>query len=77
MSSALHVWTIYFDPRDFPGLYVARRFTISPDAPEPVPDAAPWSVATSLEAARVRLPTGLVRIERSLEDEPHIVECWV
>lgn len=69
------VWTIYEHPKDYPDRFVARLFTVTPEA-----GAQPTKyhlLADSLEEIRNLLPPGLVRIERDLADEPQIVERWI
>jgi hypothetical protein len=66
----LDVWIVYDSPSDFPGKFVARRFQVK----TPTPDVL---VADTLEGLRKLLPQGLVRLERTPHDQPHIVEVWV
>jgi hypothetical protein len=69
MNTGLEIWTVYYNPLDYPGLYVARLFIL--DKPTLI-----TVVAWTLEEVRECLPPGLVRMERMPEDEPQIVECW-
>jgi hypothetical protein len=66
----LDIWIIYDNPSDYPGQFVARRFQMN----RPTADVL---TAGSLEAVRALLPAGLVRLERTQHDQPHIVEVWV
>lgn len=70
MSAPLSIWTVYRNPTDYPGLYVARRFELD----RPTDDIR---TAPSLEALRDLLPPGLYRLPRRDEDEPQIVEIWL
>lgn len=70
---ALPMWTVYRFPRDHPEHFVARMFFT-------LPQTMPTNVAViadTLDEVRETLPTGLVRIDRSPADEPHIVETWL
>lgn len=66
----LDVWIVYDSPSDYPGQFVARRFQVN----HPTGDLL---TAPTLEALRALLPKGLVRLERTQHDQPHIVEVWV
>ena len=66
----LDIWIIYDNPSDYPGQFVARRFKMN----QPTADVM---TAGSLEGVRALLPPGLVRLERTQHDQPHIVEVWV
>lgn len=71
----VYVWSVYRDPIDYPGKYVVRRFDIT-EIP-PVPELVPWAIHDTLEQARASVPFGTVKLIRSPEDEPHIVETWL
>jgi hypothetical protein len=66
----IDVWIVYDSPSDFPGRYVARRFKMN----EPTSDVL---TAATLEDLRALLPAGLIRLERTEHDQPHLVEVWV
>jgi hypothetical protein len=66
----LDIWIIYESPSDYPGQFVARRFQMN----EPTADVL---TAVTLDDVRALLPPGLVRLERTQHDQPHIVEVWV
>jgi hypothetical protein len=67
----LSLWTLYDHPRDFPDCFVARRFEL--DRPTSHVMTAP-----TLEALRNAMQhLGLVRIERSPEDDAKIIEVWL
>lgn len=74
--NALHTWTVYSSPRDYPGRYVIRRFSIRSGS-DPIPDENVWATAGDLELVRCCLPSGLFRIDRSEADDPTIVETWI
>lgn len=71
MTEPLQMWTVYWNPRDYPNLYVARLF--HNDQPQ-----SEHFTSTSLEAIRTRMRAkALAQITRSELDEPQIVECWL
>lgn len=65
----LYLWTVYFNPADFPGEYVARCWAL--DQPTDF-----IIRASTLEALRSMLPAGLYRMDRTPGDNPVIVETW-
>lgn len=73
----LETWTIYDNPSDVPGMYVARRFTIEPGNPEPQPtdDAR---ASSSLELLRERFELdGYTWMPRWPGDDPVIVGVYM
>ena len=75
MTDDLHIWTLYDGPRDFPSLFVARRFVINGNGAVPTKD-----VLTSPRLAALRtqmIAKGLTCIHRSPRDEPQIIESWI
>jgi hypothetical protein len=72
---ALFMFTIYFDPRDYPGLYVVRGSAVSAGVIKM--DRDPLAVVASLNEARAAIPDGLCMVPRTLDDEPQIVEIWL
>ena len=68
----LTMWTIYRDPDDYPGQYVARRW----EARETPVATGDLHLADSLEAIRALIPPGLARLPRYDGDDPCIVETW-
>lgn len=73
-GTVLTQWTIYVNPRDAPGKFVARKWHIVRGAVEPVAGKA--FVVGSLDAARALVPSGLVCIERQPGEDLTIVETW-
>lgn len=71
---SMQAWTIYFNPSDFPGQYVTRRFDLVDGQALPSEEAY---VEGAIEQARHHVPQGLVRFERMPGDEPTILECWL
>jgi hypothetical protein len=74
-ADELVIWTVYCNPRDYPGKFVVRPFRAW--AGEPMPDAEPHFVGDTLEGARASIPTGLVCLGPSPGDDPVIVETWL
>lgn len=71
----LNIWTIYHNPSDYPGKYVARRFVvIGPTGPFATDDV---HVADSLAEIWGMIPLGLFRMEPWQGDDPCIVETWI
>ena len=71
---ALSLWTIYEKPLDHPDGFLARRFESTKDSDGPTMD----TVTGELEHIRdIFTRAGLYRIDRSVDDEPQIVETWV
>lgn len=67
---SLEIWTVYENPRDYPGMFVARKFILD----KPTDDV---QVAPTLEGLRDRLPSGLTCLTRHPTDDPCIVETWL
>lgn len=66
--------TIYNNPSDFPGKYVARVFDVK-DAKAMV---QPYAVIkNSLNDVRESLPSRFVKMPRDVNDDPAIVEVWI
>lgn len=75
-EEAMRVYTIYFDPLDYPGAYVVRGSTVTEGKVSH--DRSVQGVADSLEAARELVPKGFDTLfPRQPSDEPQIVECWI
>lgn len=71
----LRVWCIYFNPSDFPGLYVVREWHVLRDK-EPMPVNVARTRHTLVQA-RELIPLGLVALARCPSDDPAIVETWL
>lgn len=70
MSETLEIWTVYDSPIDLPGRFVARKWLLDRPTDELLQDK-------TLDGLRQKLPQGLVRLERSSQDDPKIIETWV
>lgn len=73
MSShrALTVWTVYHNPKDYPGHWVLRAHDV-PGGPR-----ADCHVSKSYKGVREQVPMGCVRLDRTADDDPVIFETWV
>lgn len=78
---ALIIFTVYFNPKDYPGKYVVRRFVIS--GPVPIPCPEPIAITDTLDSARAAVPRYeigqgvLIPWDRSPDDDPTIIESWM
>lgn len=70
----MDIWVIYDSPKDCLGFYVARRHRVENGTTFPTDDMIQ---DVRLDWLRRKLPDGLVRFERSPEDDPRIVEVWL
>ena len=70
------IWTVYARPKDYPDLFVARRFDIVHGELQACP-SDDVVTASSLQELREMLPMGLTRLPRHADDEPQIVEVWI
>ena len=66
----LELWVLYDSPIDLPGRFVARKWLLDQPTNVLIEDK-------TLEGLRQKLPPGLVRLERSHQDDPKIVETWL
>jgi hypothetical protein len=69
----LIIWTIYHNPSDYPGKYVARKFAITKD----IVPTRDMFIADSLEEIRAMLPPNLYCTSPLPGDDPVIVEVWL
>jgi hypothetical protein len=74
VTDVITQYTIYYDPADAPGRFVAREWRIVRGLAEPQLGQA-W-IADTLEAARSIVPEDLVMIPRDPDDDETIVETW-
>lgn len=71
----LYLWTVYQNPKDYPGQYVARRFVIRFNGGVPTNQVI---VSDNLETLQASLENkGLTKLARNDADEPHIIESWI
>ena len=74
-NEMLDLWTIYQHPDDYPGEYVARKFSVGWGKAEA--SATEMFVADTLAEIRALIPPGMFCLKRDPRDEPHIVETWL
>jgi len=70
----MNIYTIYFNPSDYPGKYVMRYHTVQNGEIVSDNDCV---VSDSLEGARKSLPHGLYRCTKDMNDDPVIVEVYI
>jgi hypothetical protein len=64
------MWVVYEEPPAFPNQYVARRYRSYVETGE-------YVVGDTLNDVRAKLPPGLMRLERSSQDDPMVRESWI
>ena len=64
------LWIVYEEPPAFPNQYVARRYRSYVETGE-------FVVGDTLTDVRAKLPPGLMRMERSSQDDPMVRESWI
>lgn len=70
----LKMWTIYWNPKDYPELYVVRKFFVAGGIVTP---GAVGAVTKNLDVARASIPPECVRISPEPNDDQVIVESWI
>ncbi len=74
-ADALHIWTLYDNPSDYPGMFVLREWATDARGARPLPGIF---VAPKIETLRAQMEgLGLTCLPRSDGDDPCIVECWL
>jgi hypothetical protein len=69
-GAVFDLYTIYENPRDYPGKFVVRRWVgLKPDPTAEVRD--------TLADARAAVPVGRVLLSRMADDDPCIAETWI
>ena len=71
----MNYYVIYRCPKDYPDELVMRKYTINGDG-SIKPHDNPY-VSDSLEVLRRSVPSGLVCVPASKNDDPVIVETWL
>lgn len=71
--SNLPMISIYFDPKDYPGKYVARVFDISVGK---VNATRYIMLSDNLEDLRSAMPTNFTHMDKSPNDDPQLLEVW-
>jgi len=72
----LTMWTVYDHPLDHPDCFIARLWEC---LPSPTPTTHTLKAPTLYELRRLlqQQNPSLVRLNRSVDDEPQIVEVWL
>ena len=73
-TQMLEIWTVYKNPKDFPNDFVTRRTLITPGH---VVMEDQVFLAKSLKDVREHIPPDKIRVERSIDDDPVIIEVWI
>lgn len=74
----MNAYTIYRNPRDYPGQYVARRWVVYEDRIEP--DHEPLEVSPELYVVRQAIfavTPDVICLRRSPNDDPAVYETWI
>jgi len=76
--SLFNSWTVYFNPKDFPYQYVARRFkgtrpTREHYANEDIAKVREWI----FERVRRKGQGEAWKIDPDVNDDPNIIEVWI
>lgn len=71
----LDLYVVYFNPKDFPDKFVARKFIIDYSGRQTPGHII--ATANTIEEVRAKIPEGLYRQIRSENDDPCIVETWL
>ena len=74
-EGVLEMFTIYDHPSDFPDHFVLRRWVIT--SPGQAHPSLAAKFFDTIEEAREAVPPGLIRTERTENDDPTIVETWI
>ena len=78
MTDALEMFVVYENPKDYPGKFVVRRWSVTPfeNGVQLVPDSAAF-VGDTLEKVRAAVPASAIRTPHYPGDDPCIVEIWL
>jgi hypothetical protein len=70
----LAIYTIYWNPADYPDKFVVRRFDVDGNTATPLHLA---TIHDTIDDARASISPGLFNLRRAFGDEPQIVESWI
>lgn len=77
-NATLHLWTVYQNPADFPGHYVARRFELEKATADCFADTELDAVREWIKDEALKTGNSLpYRLPRQPEDDPVILETWL
>jgi hypothetical protein len=68
-------WTIYDHPRDHPTMFVARKWWVDGNGPQPTTDMMISANVEDLRSAMAQM--GLTCLPRYPDDDPVILEVWL
>ena len=71
----MYTYTVYKNPRDYPGKYVVRRWQVVPCI---APDAKPFAIEETYDKIQKQMEElGLYKMTRMPDDDPAILEVWI
>jgi hypothetical protein len=73
----LVMWKIYEHPKECPAEYVARKFVITEDFYGPSNESISSRSLRDVRNLLRSLYRGLIQLQLSPDDEPHVVEIWL
>ena len=76
-SPPLVMWKVYEHPKDCPAEYVARKFVITEDFYGPSNESISSRSLRDVRDLLRSLYRGLIQLQLSPDDEPHVVEIWL
>jgi hypothetical protein len=74
-ENLLPILTIYENPSDYPGKFVARMHAVSGGGLRVA--NTPLGICETLKEVQALVPPGAVKLMRNPEDDPCIVESWI
>lgn len=78
MGKSISSWTIYHNPKDFPGLFVARRFELDKPTDDHFTHTDVECVRQWVHAEAVNSGQGSPYcLPRQPQDDPVIIETWI
>jgi hypothetical protein len=74
-ANGLRMWVLYENPSDWPGMFVLREWLVLASGAVPMPGVFMSPTPENLRAQMEDM--GLTCLPRSVDDQAHIVECWL
>jgi hypothetical protein len=71
------MWKVYEHSKDCPAEYVARKFVITEDFYGPSNESISSRSLRDVRDLLRSLYRGLIQLQLSPDDEPHVVEIWL
>lgn len=72
----MFIYTIYRYPKDYPNLFVVRRWNLGTGQTIPIPEMEPWFLGDTLKQARQSIPRGMVQM-LEVNGDAAIIETWL